>query len=66
MDPEDVIEIFVSAIMVSVLGVVAIYILSPDIGEILISFLPSVVELLVYAFVVVFIFYLIYELVDSV
>lgn len=66
MDPEDVIELFVSAIMVSVLGVVTIYILSPDIGEILISFLPSFIEVLVYAFIVVFMVYLIYELVDSV
>lgn len=66
MDPEDVIELFVSAIIVSVLGVVTIYILSPDIGEILISFLPSFIEVLVYAFIVVFMVYLIYELVDSV
>ena len=53
MNPEGVIEAFVATIMLGVMVVVSVYILNPDIGQILIGILPIFVEGMVYILIIV-------------
>lgn len=52
MNPEDVVEVFVSTIIIGVLLVITVYILNPGIGQILIEFLPGFVEIMAYLLIV--------------
>ena len=66
MELEEFVEIFISAIMLSVFGVIAVFIISPDIGEVLIAMLPNVLNLLVQIFIGVFLGFLVYQVIDSI
>jgi|GEM_PF-5523695 len=65
MNLDKFIEVFVSSLILMITGVVAIYIWSPNIGEILINILPDVVTIMVYLFIPLFLILMIYEMLVS-
>lgn len=65
MNPDDVIETFVSTIILVIMAVVAITIWNQDIGMVLVDLLPQFVELLVWVFVGAVIAVLLAQLIDQ-
>jgi len=51
MNPDDVVEAFVSTIIIVVMLVIAITIWNQDIGMVLVDLLPNFVEIIVWLFV---------------
>lgn len=52
MNPDDIVEAFVSTIVIGVLLVVLAQILAPDLGQLLIGVLPEFVEAVVYVLII--------------
>ncbi|MBX0295437.1 hypothetical protein [Haloarcula nitratireducens] len=53
MNPDGLVDAFVSTIMLGVLLVVAVYLLNPDIGKVLIDILPGFIELIIYTIIII-------------
>ena len=66
MELEEFVEVFISAIMLSVFGVIAVFIISPDIGEFLIEKLPDILNFAVQIFIGVFLGFLVHQVLDSI
>lgn len=64
MNPDGLIDAFVSTIMVGVMLVVTIYILSPDIGQVLIGILPEFIEAMIYLLIAGLLVVMIYQVVE--
>ncbi|KAA9398512.1 hypothetical protein Har1130_03725 [Haloarcula sp. CBA1130] len=65
MNPDDVVEAFVTTIILVVMLVVAITIWNQDIGMVLVDLLPNFVEILVWLFVGAIIAALLVQLVEE-
>lgn len=65
MNFDDLVEAFVSTIIIIVMAVIAITIWNQDIGMVLVDLLPNVVELLVWIFIGAIIVALLTQLVEE-
>lgn len=65
MNPDDIVEAFVSTIIIVVMLVIAITIWNRDIGMVLVDLLPNFVEIMVWLFVGVIIVALLTQLVEN-
>jgi len=65
MKPEDVVEAFVSTILIAVMGIVIVSIYNPEFGQTLSGILPDIVNIAVYIFLGLFITALALQIVDN-
>lgn len=65
MDPDDIVEAFVTTIIAVVMLVIVISVWDQDIGMVLVDLLPTFVELLVWLFIGVLIAALLSKLVEN-
>lgn len=65
MNPDDIVEAFVSTIIIVIMLVIAITIWNQDIGMVLVDFLPQFVELLIWILFGVIILSLLAQLVEE-
>jgi len=64
MNSDNVIEAFVTTIIVLVVIVTLSQLYYPSVGEVLINALPAFVEIIIYAFLFIFVGNLIFQLID--
>lgn len=65
MNPDDIVEAFVSTIIIVVMLVIAITIWNQDIGMVLVDILPNFVEIMIWLFVGIIIAALLFQLVEE-
>lgn len=65
MNPDDIVEAFVSTIIIVIMVVIAITIWNQDIGMVLVDILPQFVELMVWGLFGVIIVVLLAQLIDD-
>lgn len=66
MNPDDIVEAFVSTIIIVVMLVITITIWNQDIGMVLVDFFPNLVEIMVWLFVGVIMVALLAQLVEEI
>lgn len=65
-EPQDVVELFIGAILVTVLAFVAITVWNPSLGQFLMTFLPSIINVLVFALIIAVFGAMVYQILNAV
>lgn len=65
MKPEDIVEVFAGAVIVTVMVFVVIQIINPAVGNFLFTLFPSIVNLFVFLLIIGLFGAIVYQILDS-